>query len=78
MKTNLKATMDKTLYTLFFILIPIVSAFANADDPFDEDVDDVTPPAPIDDYILLALLIAVIIAFRYFKKQQLPSGRRVS
>lgn len=71
MKTKLKARVNTTVYTLFFILMPLVSAFANEDDPFDEDVDDVTPQAPIDDYITLALLIAVIIAFRYFKKQQL-------
>ncbi len=77
MKTNLKVSIAKTLYTLVFIVIPMVNAFANEDDPFDEDVDDVTPQAPIDDYIVLALLIAVIIAFRYFKKQQFRSAESV-
>ncbi len=53
--------------TLILILIPVLTATAQ-DDVFPDDTQDV-PSAPIDDYIIIGLIIAICIAFRLFKKQ---------
>lgn len=56
----------------FFLLMPFLTAMAQDDefdDLFDDDVQDV-PAAPIDKYILIAVVIAIYMAYRFLKAQQ--------
>ena len=55
--------------TVAFVMLPFFAAMANAGDPFDDDVID-TPAAPIDDYIWLMLVVAIYLAFQFFKQKQ--------
>ena len=52
-------------YSILLLLLPF---FAMAQDPFDDNTDDVEP-APIDNYILLALLLGIYFAYRFFNTQ---------
>jgi amino acid permease len=52
------------IYSIIFLLLPL---FAMAGEEFDDDTNDVEPPLPIDDYILLAILIGIYIAYRFLK-----------
>lgn len=54
------------LLSLSALLFPFVTALAQED--FPEDVQDV-PAAPINDWIPLLLLLAIAVAFYFFKKQ---------
>jgi hypothetical protein len=51
-------------YSILFLALPF---FAMAQDSFNDNVDDVTPAAPIVNYILTAMLLGVYLAFRFFK-----------
>lgn len=64
----MKKFIHKLLYTLIFVLTPVCSALAF--DDFDDDVDDLLPMAPIDDYVFVLLIAAIAITFWFFKKQQ--------
>lgn len=64
----MKNYIQKLIYSFIFILLPLCSALA--DEGFDDDIDDVTPPAPIDDYILVVLLSAIAVTFWFFKNQK--------
>ena len=54
------------LLSLSALLVPFVSALAQEE--FPEDVQDV-PAAPINDWIPLLFLLAIAVAFYFFKKQ---------
>ncbi len=54
------------LLSLSALLFPFVTALAQED--FNDDVQDV-PAAPINDWIPLLLLLAIAVAFYFFKKQ---------
>ncbi|MGZ9677315.1 hypothetical protein [Flavobacterium sp. GNP001] len=54
------------LLSLTALLFPFVTALAQED--FNDDVQDV-PAAPINDWIPLLLLLAIAVAFYFFKKQ---------
>ncbi|WP_281337213.1 hypothetical protein [Flavobacterium eburneipallidum] len=62
---KLKHTAFRFLFLFFF---PMVVMAQDADDPFADDTQDV-PAAPIDDYIVMALVIAICIAIYFFRKQ---------
>ncbi|MCF6142536.1 hypothetical protein L1S34_14685, partial [Flavobacterium sp. K77] len=55
------------LLSLSALLFPFVTVLAQAEE-FPEDVQDV-PAAPINDWIPLLLLLAIAVAFYFFKKQ---------
>lgn len=52
---------------LFFMLMPFLTAIAQEDE-FEDDVQDV-PAAPIDNYILIAIALAIYIAYQFLKTQ---------
>ena len=57
------------IFTLLLLLAPILSVMAQ-DDTFDDDIQDV-PGAPIDNYLLLLLVVGIYLAFRVIKKYNL-------
>ncbi|WP_269685341.1 hypothetical protein [Flavobacterium lacustre] len=59
-------TTQKLLYTLLFLFFINIS-FAQDGPAFGDDVEDV-PPAPIDDYIAGALVLASVYGFYKTKK----------
>lgn len=69
---NKQKIIQKTA-TLIFLLLPIFSAIAQ-DDAFDDDVQDVqVPAAPIDQYMLIAVVIAIYISYQFLKTQQVKN-----
>ena len=54
-------------YSVLFLVLPFL-AMAQGE-TFQDDIDDVTPVSPIDNYILLALLLGIYFAYRFFKTQ---------
>ena len=51
-------------YILLVLLLPFLAV---AQEGFDPDTDDNIPLAPFDDYIILALLLAIYFAYRFIK-----------
>jgi amino acid permease len=41
-----------------------------AQEEFADDVQDLAPAAPIDNYIMIAILLAIYFAYHFLKKQQ--------
>ncbi len=66
MKTKNTTSNLKKGYCILFLALPF---FAMAQDSFNDNINDVEPPAPIDNYILLALLLGIYFAYRFFVKQ---------
>jgi amino acid permease len=54
-------------YSILLLLLPFF-AIASGDSFLDNTNDD-TPVSPIDNYILLALLLGIYFAYRFFKTQ---------
>jgi hypothetical protein len=54
-------------YSILLLLLPFFAMATG--DSFYDDIDDVTPVSPIDNYILLALLLGIFFAYRFFKTQ---------
>ena len=61
MKTKNTTSNLKKGYCFLFLALPF---FAMAQDSFNDNINDVEPPAPIDNYILLALLLGIFFAYR--------------
>jgi hypothetical protein len=53
-------------YCILFLALPF---FAIAQDDFIDDIDDLAVPAPIDNYILLALLLGIYFAYRFLQNK---------
>lgn len=53
-------------YSILFLLFPYL---AMAQEVFPDNTDDVTPPAPIDDYAPLALLLGIYYAYRFLQNK---------
>ena len=51
-------------YCILFLALPFL---AIAQDDFIDDTDDLAVPVPIDNYILVALLLGSYFAYRFFK-----------
>ncbi len=54
-------------YSILFLVLPFLAMASG--DLFPDDTNDVTPVAPIDNYVLLALLLGIYFACRFFKTQ---------
>ena len=54
-------------YSILLLLLPFF-AIASGDSFLDNTNDD-TPVSPIDNYLLLALLLGIYFAYRFFKTQ---------
>ena len=54
-------------YSILFLVLPLF-AIASGDSFLDNTNDD-TPVSPIDNYLLLALLLGIYFAYRFFKTQ---------
>ena len=54
-------------YCILLLLLPFF-AIASGDSFLDNTNDD-TPVSPVDNYILLALLLGIYFAYRFFKTQ---------
>ncbi|MCR9181681.1 MAG: hypothetical protein NXH73_02040 [Flavobacteriaceae bacterium] len=73
----------KILKTLIkkIVLIFTIALCAMASQPlysqiiFDDDVDDSTPAAPIDHWIIPMIVIGLLLIFYYFKKSQKPAHK---
>lgn len=50
-------------------ILLFTSTLATAQTPFDDDVEDV-PAAPIDDWVLPAILITILLVFLFLKNQK--------
>ncbi len=63
----MKSKFIKTIITISFVLYATV---AIAQEGFEEDVPDITPAAPIDDWVIPVFLIAIVMMYFYLKKQK--------
>jgi amino acid permease len=68
-----KIIFQKTILTVAFVVVPFFTAIAQ--ESFDDNTDDITP-APIDDYIWLMLVVAIYIAFQFFKQKQIINSEQ--
>ncbi len=66
MKTKNTTSNLKKGYCILFLALPFL---AMAQDPFNDNINDVEPPAPIDNYILLALLLGIYFAYRFLQNK---------
>ena len=67
MKTKKTTSNLKKGYSILLLLLPFF-AIASGDSFLDNTNDD-TPVSPIDNYLLLALLLGIYFAYRFFKTQ---------
>lgn len=67
MKTTFFNSKHYVAYTFLMFVLPVSSVFANEDDPFNDDTNDI---APIDDYLIAVLIAAILVAFFYYAKQR--------
>ena len=67
MKTKNTTSNLKKGYSILLLLLPFF-AIASGDSFLDNTNDD-TPVSPIDNYLLLALLLGIYFAYRFFKTQ---------
>ena len=67
MKTKNTTSNLKKGYCILFLALPFFAMASG--DLFPDDTNDVTPVAPIDNYVLLALLLGSYFAYRFFKTQ---------
>ena len=67
MKSKNTTSNLKKGYSILLLLLPFF-AIASGDSFLDNTNDD-TPVSPIDNYILLALLLGIYFAYRFFKTQ---------
>jgi hypothetical protein len=47
-----------------------------AQEGFSGDTNDITPAAPIDDYVWLMLVVAIYVAFQFFKQKQIINSEQ--
>ena len=66
--------LKKTILTVAFVIVPFFTAMAQ--EGFDDNTDDITPAAPIDDYLWLMLVVAIYVAFRFFKQNQIINSEQ--
>jgi hypothetical protein len=58
-------------YILLLLLLPFLAV---AQEDFDPDTDDITPATPIDDYIILALLLVIYYTYRFIKLKNIQKN----
>lgn len=56
-------------YSILLVLLPFLTI---AQESFQDNTDDVTPAAPIDDFVPLALLLVIYFAYRFLKPTITP------
>ena len=54
-------------YCILFLVLPLFAMATG--DSFYDDIDDVTPGSPIDNYILLELLLGIYFAYRFLQNK---------
>ena len=67
MKTKNTTSNLKKGYCFLFLVLPFFAMATG--DSFYDNVNDVEPPAPIDNYILLALLLGIFFAYRFLQNK---------
>ncbi len=68
-----KTATNQIIITALTILLPIVNLFAQED--FTDDTDDITPAAPIDNYVLVAFVLAIVLALYFKQTRQLTTNK---
>lgn len=58
-------------YILLLLLLPFLAV---AQEDFEPDTDDITPATPIDDYIILALVLAIYFTYRFIKLKNIQNN----
>ena len=71
MTPNRSASRIQKGYILLLLLLPFLVV---AQEDFEPDTDDITPATPIDDYIILALLLAIYFAYRFIKLKNIQNN----
>jgi hypothetical protein len=66
MKTKNTTSNLKKGYCFLLLALPF---FAMAQDLFDDNIDDVTQPVPIDNYVLVALSLGIFFAYRFLQNK---------
>ena len=66
MKTKTSTSNLQKGYSILFLALPF---FSMAQDLFDDNIDDVTQPVPIDNYVLVALLLGIFFAYRFLQNK---------
>ena len=66
-----------SLLLVFISFFNVVLVFGQDDgeapDPFDDTPPDFVPPAPIDDYVFVFALVAIVLAFYFFYLRRMPN-----
>ena len=67
MKTKNTTSRLQKGYSILFLVLPLL-AMAQGE-TFQDDIDDLDQGAPIDNYILLALLLGIFFAYRFLQNK---------
>jgi hypothetical protein len=67
MKTKNTTSNLKKGYCILFLALPFFAMASG--DLFPDDTNDVTPVAPIDNYVLLALMLGIFFAYRFLQNK---------
>jgi hypothetical protein len=59
---------------ILLLLLLLLPFLAVAQEDFDPDTDDITPATPIDDYIILALLLVIYYTYRFIKLKNIQKN----
>lgn len=67
----MKKINKRSNFNLLSLVICLVPLLVRASDPFgfNNDIPDNTPQAPIDNYLILAIGIAILIAYQLIKNK---------
>lgn len=75
MKTLVSTTQRFVVYLFLAFILPVATTWANEEDPFADDTQDV-PTAPIDDFIIPLLITAIGIGL-YLLQKQIKANRNL-
>lgn len=69
----MKNIQNKIRITFLITLISVTTAFADDDPGFGYDGDPGTPAAPIENYIVLLFILAIVLGFYVVQKSFTPN-----
>lgn len=68
MKTIISTTQRFAVYAFLMFLLPVATIWANEEDSFNDDTEDMAQ-LPINDFVIPTMIIALVAAFYLYQKQ---------